>query len=138
MSNDPVPAPLGVRVAARALDTLVLVAIDVALGLAMGFDVAWLVVGAAVVFAYFTVADAFFGATVGKAMLGLRVRGGRRERPTLAEAAAREAFTLIGAVPFVGPLLALAAWSTLAVQIRRTGSGLHDRLAGGTQVVRRS
>jgi uncharacterized RDD family membrane protein YckC len=129
-------APLAPRIAARALDIAVLVAADVGLGLVMGFGFDWLAVGTSLVFAYFVLADTLAGATLGKAAVGLRVRGPHGGRPTLRESAIREAFTVLGAIPFVGPLLAFAAWGVIGAGIRREGHGLHDRLAGGTRVVR--
>lgn len=49
------------------------------------------------------------GATPGKLALGLRVIGPDGGRPTPRQALIREAFTVLGAIPFAGPLLALAA-----------------------------
>jgi hypothetical protein len=45
---------------------------------------------------------------------------------------------LIGAVPFVGPLLALGVWTWIVRRMQRSplGQGPHDMLAGGTRVVR--
>ena len=130
---------LGVRLAARAIDVVVVTVAAGALGGVMGFGFDWLMLGAALIFGYFVVADAWLGATLGKRLLGLRVRGPDGGRPTFAQAAAREAFTVLGAVPFAGPLLALAAWLWIAVAIWKSdaGQGPHDRVAGGTRVVRR-
>jgi uncharacterized RDD family membrane protein YckC len=82
--------------------------------------------------------DTVAGATLGKFALGLRVVGTGGGRPTLRQAALREAFTVLGAVPFIGALLALGAWLGIAWTIRKspTGQGPHDQLAGGTRVVR--
>ena len=43
----------------------------------------------------------------------------------------------LGAVPFAGPILALAAWIWIVLAIRSSplGQGPHDHLAGGTRVV---
>ena len=51
---------------------------------------------------------------------------------------AREAFTVLGAISFAGPLLALAAWAWIIATIRSTPlrQGKHDMLAGGTRVIR--
>jgi uncharacterized RDD family membrane protein YckC len=67
---------------------------------------------------------------------GLRVLGPDGGRPTLRQALIRESFTVLGAIPFAGPLLALAAWIWIAATIRSspTGQGKHDTLAGGTRV----
>lgn len=64
--------------------------------------------------------------------------GPGRQRPAPREAVPLEAFTVPGAVPFAGPILALAAWIwiALAIRSRPLGQGPHDHLAGGTRVVR--
>lgn len=80
-SIPPVSIPL--RVAARAVDYLVLGAIGYALGLAVGFGFAWLVTLAPLVLAYFALGDALRGTTPGKALLGLRVVDPHGAPPTL-------------------------------------------------------
>ncbi|WP_437949867.1 RDD family protein [Sorangium sp. So ce296] len=69
---------------------------------------------------------------------GLRVVGPDGGRPSLNQALVREAFTLVGSIPIVGPLLALAAWVWIDMTIRSSPlrQGKHDLLAGGTRVVR--
>lgn len=131
------PADLPVRIAARALDVVLVAALDVALGSVMGFGFDWLLLGSLLVLAYFAAFDAA-GATPGKLALGLRVVGPGGGRPTLAQALRREAFTVVGAVPFVGPLLALGAWIWIGRAIAASASrqGPHDAFAGGTRVVR--
>jgi uncharacterized RDD family membrane protein YckC len=71
-------------------------------------------------------------------VLRLQVIGQGGTKPTLKQAAVRESFVLLGAVPFAGPFLALAAWIWMVVTIRSspTRQGIHDHLAG-TQVTRR-
>lgn len=132
-----VPAEFPVRLLARGLDVLVLAAVDVGLGRLMGYGFDWLLVGSALVFFYFSLFDALAGATLGKLVLGLRVLGPDGGRPTLRQSLRREAFTLIGSIPFIGPILALAAWVVIARTIRRSPlrQGKHDELAGGTRVV---
>jgi len=134
-----VPAEFPVRLLARGLDVLVLAAADVGLGRLMGFGFDWLLVGSAMVFGYFSLLDALAGATLGKLALGLRVLGPGGGRPTLRQSLRREAFTLLGSIPFVGPLFALAAWVVIARTIRASPlrQGRHDLLAGGTRVVQR-
>lgn len=134
----PVPAELPARLAARAIDVLVLAAIDVGLGQLIGFGFDWLFLGTAIVLAYFTLLDALAGATLGKFALGLRVIGPDGGRPSLRQALIREAFTIIGSVPLIGPLFALAAWVVIILSIRSSPlrQGKHDLLAGGTRVVR--
>ncbi|XXX72832.1 RDD family protein [Sorangium sp. So ce134] len=134
----PVPAELSSRIAARGIDALVLAALDVGLGQLVGFGFGWVFLGSALVLAYFTLLDAAVGATPGKLALGLRVLGPDGGRPSLKQALIREAFTIVGAIPFIGPLLALAVWTKLALTIRSSPlrQGKHDLLAGGTQVIR--
>ena len=133
-----IPADLPVRFFARALDTVILATIDIGLGLVTGFGFGWLLAGAAIVLAYFVLFDTLTGATPGKFVLGLRVTGPDGEHPSFKQALMREAFTAVGAIPFVGPLLALAAWVWIAVTIRSSvlRQGKHDLLAGGTRVIR--
>ncbi len=133
-----VPADLPARLTARAIDVLILAAVDGTLGLAIGFGFDWLLAGAVIVLAYFSVLDVVFGATPGKMVLGLRVVGPDGGRPSMRQALAREAFTVLGAIPFAGPILAVAAWAWIIVTIRSSPlrQGRHDVLAGGTRVVR--
>jgi uncharacterized RDD family membrane protein YckC len=131
------PAKLGRRFVARLIDALLLGAVGVVIGLPMAFSTTWLVIQAVLVFAYFVVLDVTWGTTVGKRLLGLTVQGPGGRRPSFAEAAPREAFTLLGAIPYAGPVLALIAWIAIAVTISRSdaGQGIHDQLGGGTRVV---
>jgi len=133
-----VTGTFGARFFARVIDVLVVAVIDVLLGSVLGFGYGWLVLGAVVVLGYFAVLDAFAGTTVGKAALKLRVVGPDGSRPSLANAVKRESFTLVGAIPFVGPLLALGIWIWFAMRVRADalGQGPHDLFAGGTRVVR--
>lgn len=137
-SVEPVPAELPARLAARVIDVIVLAGLQAGLGKVIGFGFDWLILGAATIFAYFAVLDAMAGATLGKMALGLRVTGPDGGRPTLKQALIREAFTVVGAIPFIGPLLALAAWIWIILTIRSSPlrQGKHDLLAGGTRVVR--
>ena len=129
---------LAPRLAARAIDVLVIVAFDLALGQAIGFGWSWLAIGTAFVLLYFAGLDALAGATLGKAALGLRVVGPDGGRPTLRQAIRREAFTLLGSIPLAGPLLAVISWIWIIRTIRASDArqGAHDRLAGGTRVIR--
>jgi uncharacterized RDD family membrane protein YckC len=129
---------LPIRLAARVIDAAVATALNVGLGYVMGFGFDWVIVGAAMTLAYFALCDARLGATLGKFALGLRVVGRDGARPSLKQALIRESFTVIGAIPFVGPLLLLAAGIWIAMSIRSNPSrrGKHDLLAGGTRVVR--
>ena len=127
------------RALARLIDVVVVASATVALGSLLDFSLLWLVVGALGILAYFAGSDAAFGMSVGKALTGLKVVGPDGERPSVQAAARREAFTMLGAIPFVGPILAMVAWITIVVTVRNspTGQGLHDRWAGGTRVVPR-
>jgi len=132
------PADVPIRLVARVIDAAVLTAFGLALGRQVGFGFDWLIATAAIVLAYFVLADALAGATLGQALLRLRVIGQRGTKPSLKEAAVRESFVLLGAVPFAGPFLALAAWLWIVVTIRSSPmrEGVHDRWAG-TRVIRR-
>lgn len=138
--NVPAESPtIRARIAARAVDYAILGVAGWALGSITGFGFGWLTGVALLVLAYFTLMDARAGATLGKAALGLRVVDADGGKPSIKAALAREWFVALGAVPFVGPLLALVTWTTLYFTIRYSpqGQGWHDRLAGGTRVVRR-
>lgn len=126
------------RVAARLIDGLLLAGLGLVMGRVVGFGPGWLVGQAAVVFTYFVVLDVVAGRTLGKRVLGLQVTGADGRTPTVRDAAIREAFTLLGAVPFVGPLLAAVAWVAIIVTVNAspTRQGVHDRLAAGTLVAR--
>lgn len=133
-----VPADVPVRLVARLIDAAVLTAFGLAFGRQIGFGFNWLIATAAVVLAYFVLADVLAGTTLGKAVLRLQVIGQGGTKPTLKQAAVRESFVLLGAAPFAGPFLALAAWIWMVVTIRSNPmrQGIHDHLAG-TQVIRR-
>lgn len=138
IGDSPASAQLPVRMAARAIDILVVTALALSLGSLMGFGALWVVVGAVAVLAYFASCDRFFGATLGKLAFGLRVVGPGGGRPSLRQALIRESCMIVGAIPFIGPLLAFAAWIWIGVSIRSNplGQGKHDLLAGGTRVLR--
>lgn len=133
-----VPGDLKSRLAARAIDVLLLVVVDVVLGWVIGFGWHWLATGSTVVIAYFALFDALTGATPGKMQMGLRVVSVAGGRPSVTQALIREAFTLLGAIPFIGPVLAIAAWIWIirTIQADPLGRGTHDEMAG-TRVVRR-
>lgn len=111
--------------------------VGVPLGLLLDFGPGWLLLQAGLVYGYFVVLDVSWGTTVGKRLVGLRVTGPAGGPPSVRQAAIREAFTILGSVPYVGPLLALVAWIVIAVTINAspTRQGKHDDLAGGTKVV---
>ena len=125
------------RIVARVVDAVILAVVGGAVGASMDFNVLWLTLQAVLVFGYFVALDVAWGTTPGKRLLGLRVTGPDGAAPSLLEAARREAFTLLGAVPYAGPLLALVAWIVIVVTVTRSPQrqGAHDTLAGGTRVV---
>lgn len=131
------PGGLVPRIGARLIDAIVLAVVGGALGAFMEFSIVWLGLQAVLVFGYFVVLDVTAGTTLGKRLLGLRVTGPSGGPPTVGQAAAREAFVLLGAVPYAGPVLALVAWVAILVTVNSspTGQGVHDGLAGGTRVV---
>lgn len=125
------------RLAARAIDAAILTTIGVGSGLAgLGFGYGWLTLTAAVTYGYFVGFDAVAGTTPGKRTLGLRVVGPEGRRPTVGQAAKREAFVLLGAVPFAGPVLSLAAGVVIGTTANSspTKQGAHDAWANGTRV----
>jgi len=137
-ASDPTPADIPVRLAARAVDVTVVAVLAVALGRVIGFGFDWLVVGAALIWLYFAGLTATLGATLGKLAFGLRVVGQNGGSPSPSQSLKRESFTVVGAVPFVGPLVAAGLWIWFWVVIRRSPlrQGPHDAFAGGTRVVR--
>ena len=132
------PGELVPRLVARVIDAILLVVIGVILGVMMKFNFAWLFLQSGLTFGYFVLLDTYQGATLGKQVMRLRVTAPGGGNPTLGQAAIREAFTLVGAIPFIGPLLSLGAWIGIAITISSspTLQGQHDQLAGGTQVVK--
>lgn len=131
------PPSIPRRIGARVIDYVVISAAGGAIGSAIGFGFTWLIATAALTLAYFVIADVATGTTIGKAVLGLRVESPTGGKPSLGNALGRELFVVFGAIPFVGPLLALIAWLALFLTIRKSpaGQGWHDRLAGGTRIV---
>lgn len=90
-------------------------------------------------FVYFFLFETTSGWTPGKRLLGLAVQGpGGAAKPTAAQSAIRNAFTLLPIIPFVGGFLGVVAIIVIAVTIAGspTKQGKHDELAGGTQVVK--
>jgi uncharacterized RDD family membrane protein YckC len=91
-------------------------------------------------FIYFVAFETTQGWTPGKKVLGLSVRGpGGALKPTLQQSAIRNVWTLFSVVPFyIGQALVLIAEIWIAVSINGSPAkeGIHDKLAGGTQVVK--
>ena len=90
-------------------------------------------------FGYFVLFEVTYGASPGKKLLGLAVRGpGGAAKPDVRQSAIRNSFTLLALIPYIGELLAFIAYVVIAVTISAspTKQGKHDELAGGTEVVR--
>ncbi|MBB3035733.1 RDD family protein [Hoyosella altamirensis] len=103
---------------------------------------AWaaLLPGAGFGFLYFLVFEVTTGSTPGKKVLGLHVMGsGGRSKPSLKESAVRNAYMLLNLISFVGSLLWLIAVVAIGFTISTSSAkqGFHDRIAGGTQVVKK-
>lgn len=96
-------------------------------------------VSIALYLAYFVVLEMTMGQTLGKMLLKLRVRGATGGNPSLEEAIKRNAWMVVGVIPVVGTLVALAAAIYIIVTINNntaTRQGWHDEFAGGTSVIK--
>lgn len=140
----PVKAGLGRRFLARIIDGFVLfiplliVTAPIAGGYRIGNDNVGLsrfvagVVGVALSYGYYVILEARRGGTFGKSAMGIEVRG-PEGLPTYEQAAKRNAFMLLSAVPAaIGGLLSLGAAIAIAISIGTdpNGQGVHDRWAG--------
>lgn len=139
----PRPGGVGTRFWARVIDGIIVNIAAVLLALfAVGDNYPWMVTGlfsGALMFGYFVLFETAQGATPGKKLLGLSVRGpGGAPRPDVKQSAIRNLFTLLPIVPMVGALLAVLAYLVIGVTISgsATKQGKHDELAGGTEVVK--
>jgi uncharacterized RDD family membrane protein YckC len=137
------PGGLGVRFFARLIDGILVNIVVFLLSLLLfDRDYWWLVTGlfsGVLMFGYFVLFEVSQSSTPGKKLLGLAVHGpGGAPKPDVTQSAIRNSFTLLAVVPYLGPLLAFAAYVIIAVTISGspTKQGKHDELAGGTQVVK--
>lgn len=137
------PGGLGRRFLARLIDGVLVNIVAFVLSLfVFGDDYPFLVTGlfsGVLTFGYFVLFEVTHGSSPGKWLLGLVVRGpAGASKPTAAQSAVRNAFTLLAVVPYLGGLLAFVAYVVIAVTISAspTKQGKHDELAGGTQVLR--
>lgn len=143
------PAGLGIRFGARFIDGLVIAAVAALLTALFnpdgsyfgfpGFSIFFPILWGIPAFIYFTACEAWKGWTPGKKLFGLTVRGaGGAARPDFRQAAIRNGFTILGAIPCLGLVLAPIAILVIAITINGspTKQGKHDELAGGTQVVK--
>ena len=136
------PGGLGLRVAARLIDGIIVNIVAFVLAFAIGAVSNYWVTGlfsGLLMFIYFVAFETTQGWTPGKKLLGLSVHGpGGTPKPTAQQSAIRNVWTLLNIVPFIGGLLTLIAVIVVAVTINSspTKQGKHDELAGGTQVVK--
>jgi uncharacterized RDD family membrane protein YckC len=133
---------LAVRFFARLIDGLIVGVVSVVLFLVTDTLSNYWVTGlftGALTFVYFLAFEITQGWTPGKKLLGLRVHGpGGAPKPTAAQSAIRNAWTLFPIIPIIGGLLGFIAIVVIALTINGspTKQGKHDELAGGTQVVK--
>jgi len=136
------PGGLGVRFAARLIDGVIVGIVGTIIVFAVGASSNVWITGlftGVLTFVYYVALEVTQGATLGKKLLGLSVRGpGGAAKPTAAQSAIRNSWTLLPIIPFIGGLLGVVAIVVIAVTINGspTKQGKHDELAGGTQVVK--
>jgi uncharacterized RDD family membrane protein YckC len=137
------PGGLGLRFTARLIDGVLVNIAAFVLSLFLLERESWFLAtglfSGVLMFGYFVLFEVTQGATPGKKLLGLYVRGpGNSPRPDAKQSAIRNAFTLLAVVPYIGGLLAFIAYIVIAATISTspTKQGKHDELAGGTQVVK--
>jgi uncharacterized RDD family membrane protein YckC len=139
----PVGAGLGARIGARLLDVLI-VAIPLSIVMSL---VGW---GAGAVlnpggtqgqitsllqsllwFAYFVGLESSRGATLGKSIVGIEVQGPDGAPPSVERAMKRNAWMLLGLLPWIGGLLWLVAVIVIMITIASGSNmqGLHDEWA---------
>lgn len=136
------PGGLGIRFAARVIDGILVGIIAFLLAFVVGLQSNIMVTGlfsGLLMFVYFVALEVTQGASLGKKILGLSVRGaGGAPKPDVKQSAIRNSFTLLPIIPYIGGLLAFVAYLVIAITINGspTKQGKHDELAGGTQVVK--
>lgn len=152
------PAELLDRFVAKLIDFVIIgvvyaiIAVVVGIAVAVGSGSSWFVgVVTSVILVvlelgYFTFLESTRGQTVGKMVMKLRVLGPTGGLPTTEEALKRNiwmAISLIGIIPLIGWLIQGVAWIaalvTIALGINNdtvNRQAWHDRLGGGTRVVK--
>jgi uncharacterized RDD family membrane protein YckC len=137
------PGSLWIRFAARFLDGIIIAIIAWVIAFAVAgqnYSLVAGLLGGVLTFVYFVAFEVTQGWTPAKKLLGLRVLGPNgAPKPDLKQSATRNAFILLGIIPFfIGSLLTLVAEIVIAVTINNspTKQGKHDELAGGTQVIK--
>ncbi len=90
------------------------------------------------IFGYYVYLEMTKGQTVGKMALGFKVIGPDGATPTQDQALKRNAYLLLGVIPFLGGVVQLIVVIVIAVTISGDAfkRGWHDNFAGGTAVVR--
>lgn len=135
-----VPGGVGIRFGARLIDGIIVgIVVSILVSLVWdNYSLSFGIFSGILLFVYFLAFEVTQGWTPGKKLLGLHVRGVGLPKPTPKESAIRNAFLLLGIIPFIGGLLVLAAYIYIAVTINSspTKQGKHDQLAGGTQVLK--
>ena len=136
------PGGLGLRFAARFIDGIIVGIVGwiivFALDSASNVMITGLFTGL-LTFIYYVAFEVTQGWTPAKKLLGLSVHGpAGAAKPTAAQSAIRNSWTLLPIIPFIGGLLGIVAIVVIAVTINGspTKQGKHDELAGGTQVVK--
>jgi uncharacterized RDD family membrane protein YckC len=137
------PGGLGRRFFARVIDGFLVNIVAFFLSFFMFDRDYWFLVtglfSGVLTFGYFVLFEVAYGASPGKKLLGLAVRGpGGAPKPDARQSAIRNSFTLLAVIPYLGGLLAFVAYVIIAVTISSspTKQGKHDELAGGTEVVK--
>lgn len=136
------PGGLARRFFARVIDGVIVGIVSVLLSLFTNSLSSIWVTGlftGLLMFVYYVGFEITQGWTPGKKLLGLSVHGpGGAAKPTAAQSAIRNAFTLLPIIPLVGGFLGVVAIIVIAVTISGspTKQGKHDEFAGGTQVVK--
>jgi len=135
-------AGAGVRCVARIIDGFVLiipllvislvVSGDAVLDFSSGRRSEWTasLLGVLLAYAYFVWCESARGATVGKSVFNIVVVG-PDGRPTVEQAARRNAWMLLTIIPVLGGFLSFVAQVVIIVSIARDprGQGVHDRYA---------
>ncbi|MCK7638379.1 RDD family protein [Corynebacterium pygosceleis] len=142
-SRDPLNAPARSRVAALALDAAIFSALYLVLvaatAIATGNALWYLVLPAGPLpFWLWKVVGDANGGGPGKRLLGLRVTGPADCPVGVGQAARRNLWLLLPAVPVVGPVAALAVgmWLAGSAKLDAYGMGSHDRFARTRVIVR--
>lgn len=135
------PGGLGLRFAARLIDGIIVGIVGSILAFLVDASNVWItgLFTGLLTFVYYLAFEVTQGWTPGKKLLGLSVHGpGGAPKPSPAQSAIRNSWTLLPIIPFVGGLLGIVAIIVIAVTINGspTKQGKHDELAGGTQVVK--